>query len=218
MSTPSPSTSRPAEPAFEYVGGDPALDFVNTADWLAAGPANERLTNYERLIVWAAGAGIVTEHGAAALRRRAARASSEADAALAEARALRALLQRLFHEHAEAGLSPATCAQFDGRLAQTLARLGVEVGSPPGRRAAGVRWCWRGAEQRLDSVLWPVTRSAARLLTSDEAGRIRVCAGPDCGWVYVDRSRNHLRRWCQMKTCGTAAKTRRRRRRTAASP
>jgi predicted RNA-binding Zn ribbon-like protein len=28
--------------------------------------------------------------------------------------------------------------------------------------------------------------------------------------MYVDRSRNGLRRWCQMETCGTREKSRRR--------
>jgi predicted RNA-binding Zn ribbon-like protein len=43
-----------------------------------------------------------------------------------------------------------------------------------------------------------------------------VCAAPDCGWVYVDRSRNGFRRWCQMETCGTEEKSRRRAARTRA--
>lgn len=75
-------------------------------------------------------------------------------------------------------------------------------------------WDWHGADERLDSLLWPVVRAAAELLASDEAGKLKVCGGPDCGWLYVDRSRNRLRRWCEMETCGTAAKTRRRRERT----
>jgi predicted RNA-binding Zn ribbon-like protein len=59
-------------------------------------------------------------------------------------------------------------------------------------------------------VLWPVAWTAAALLTSDEAGKIRVCGGVDGGWMYVDRSRNGLRRWCRMETCGTCEKSRRR--------
>ena len=62
-----------------------------------------------------------------------------------------------------------------------------------------------------ESPLWPVLRSAGALLASEEADRIRTCAGPDCGWMYVDRSRNGFRRWCQMRTCGTREKSRRRR-------
>jgi predicted RNA-binding Zn ribbon-like protein len=76
-----------------------------------------------------------------------------------------------------------------------------------------MRWSWRESGDSLDSPLWPVVWSAAMLLVSEEVGRIRICGGQDCGWVYVDRSRNGLRRWCCMQTCGTQAKSRRRRER-----
>jgi len=83
--------------------------------------------------------------------------------------------------------------------------------APPGPRAtASLKWRWRGIPGNLESILWPVVRAAANLLTSPDAGRLRMCAGPDCGWLYVDRSRNGLRRWCEMETCGTLEKSRRR--------
>jgi predicted RNA-binding Zn ribbon-like protein len=69
---------------------------------------------------------------------------------------------------------------------------------------------WEGLGESLESPLWPVTWAAGELLASSEAARLRVCAGDDCGWVYVDRSRNGLRRWCEMSTCGTTEKNRRR--------
>jgi predicted RNA-binding Zn ribbon-like protein len=36
--------------------------------------------------------------------------------------------------------------------------------------------------------------------------RVKACPGPDCGWVFVDGSRNASRRWCQMSECGNRAK------------
>ena len=36
--------------------------------------------------------------------------------------------------------------------------------------------------------------------------RVKACPGPDCAWVFVDRSRNGSRRWCQMNECGNRAK------------
>jgi predicted RNA-binding Zn ribbon-like protein len=49
--------------------------------------------------------------------------------------------------------------------------------------------------------------------------RTRVCAGPRCGWLFIDRSKAGRRRWCDMATCGNAAKGRRnyQRRRAAAA-
>ncbi len=208
--------SRSRQPPLEYVGGDPSLDLVNTVDWLDGHEGedgdgqrlgNERLTSYERLVRWAEGAEILTTKEARELRRQAAKRPEDAAAALEKAHDLRWLLRQLFLEVTEDALSEATCRELDEWLAKSLVRLGVT----PSAETPAARWRWHDAGEHLDSLLWPVAWSAAKLVTSDETPRIRVCAGPDCGWIYVDRSRNGLRRWCQMKTCGTAAKTRRRR-------
>jgi predicted RNA-binding Zn ribbon-like protein len=37
--------------------------------------------------------------------------------------------------------------------------------------------------------------------------RVKACRGVDCGWVFVDASRNSSRRWCEMASCGNRAKT-----------
>jgi predicted RNA-binding Zn ribbon-like protein len=49
---------------------------------------------------------------------------------------------------------------------------------------------------------------AALLRTSAGLGwvRVKACPGPDCGWVFHDRSRNGSRRWCDMGECGNRAK------------
>lgn len=36
--------------------------------------------------------------------------------------------------------------------------------------------------------------------------RVKACPGPGCAWVFVDRSRNGSRRWCDMAECGNRAK------------
>jgi predicted RNA-binding Zn ribbon-like protein len=63
-------------------------------------------------------------------------------------------------------------------------------------------------------MLGPVLRSAVELLTSDELHRVRVCAAPDCDWLFMDESRSRSRQWCSMVTCGNRAKARRFYRRT----
>ncbi len=40
----------------------------------------------------------------------------------------------------------------------------------------------------------------------DERERLRRCANPTCRWLFVDRSKNHSRVWCEMSTCGSRAK------------
>ncbi|MBV8956085.1 MAG: CGNR zinc finger domain-containing protein [Solirubrobacterales bacterium] len=38
--------------------------------------------------------------------------------------------------------------------------------------------------------------------------RLRVCANPDCRWVFYDRSRNRQGHWCDMAVCGNRIKNR----------
>jgi predicted RNA-binding Zn ribbon-like protein len=99
-------------------------------------------------------------------------------------------------------------AELNAALADALVHLRLVPGK---RRAGPLAWAWDDDDDSLDALLHPVVRAAGDLLSSDEAALIRVCAGVNCGWLYVDRSRNKLRRWCEMGTCGTDEKTRRRR-------
>jgi predicted RNA-binding Zn ribbon-like protein len=70
-------------------------------------------------------------------------------------------------------------------------------------------WEWSHMDQHLDSVLWAVARSAAELLLSDELPHLRMCAAEDCAWLFLDRTKNQRRRWCDMKVCGNRVKARR---------
>jgi predicted RNA-binding Zn ribbon-like protein len=201
---PIPRSTSPELP-LKYVGGDPSIDLVNTVDWLADGLDHDRIPDYDRLTRWAEGAGVITASIGDRLRRAAVSHPRQAAAALTVAGSLRWLLQRLFTAVANGGSVTSALGEFNDLLADTLGRMRVAHVS---RR--GLTLAWAGMGEDLQSLLWPVIWSAAQLLTSEEASRIHVCAAPDCGWMYVDRSRNGLRRWCQMETCGTRAKTRRR--------
>jgi predicted RNA-binding Zn ribbon-like protein len=76
-------------------------------------------------------------------------------------------------------------------------------------RAGGFEWKWAGDEDALDRMVWPVARSAADVLVSDEGSRVRRCAGESCHWFFLDSGRNRSRRWCDMRDCGNRAKARR---------
>ena len=197
---------------FKYVGGDASLDLVNTVDWTARGLIDERLTDYERLTRWAEGAGATTTRQGAQLRSLATVHPRVADRVHRDALELRSRLRQLFTavDRGEPLGEVDALDAFNRSLGDALSRLELAGPKRGAGSAAPLQWSWRDPDTRLDSVLWPVIRSAAELLVSDEAARIRECGGEDCGWMYVDRSRNGLRRWCQMETCGNREKTRRR--------
>ena len=72
----------------------------------------------------------------------------------------------------------------------------------------GFAWDWSSDDVELERIYWPIARSAAELLTAEELELVRMCAAEDCGWLFLDTSKNHTRRWCDMKSCGNRAKAR----------
>ena len=82
-------------------------------------------------------------------------------------------------------------------------------------RDGRLAWVWPDSTRRLESPLWLIARGAAALITSSELARLRECGGEDCGWLFLDRSRNHSRQWCTMEDCGNLSKVRRYRERHA---
>lgn len=201
---------------FRFIGGDLSLDLINTVDWTPRGPENDRIGGYDRLIAWAVSAGIIDEAESARLERRMFARRGEAAVAYERARALRWTLRRLVAALAtgdRAGPSVRLpLEELNGFVADVFGQVRLAI---PAVNGAGTlpnpTWSWADGGGRFDAILWPVVRRAAELLASDDVRRLRVCPGQDCGWVYVDRSRNGLRRWCDMATCGTREKTRRRR-------
>jgi predicted RNA-binding Zn ribbon-like protein len=53
-----------------------------------------------------------------------------------------------------------------------------------------------------------VTEVALSFLRNLPTARIKTCSAHDCGWKFVDQSKNRSRRWCDMAVCGNLAKTR----------
>ncbi|MBZ7921051.1 CGNR zinc finger domain-containing protein [Ensifer adhaerens] len=50
-------------------------------------------------------------------------------------------------------------------------------------------------------------QSALSLAANPEPDRLKIC--PNCGWLFLDRSRNRSRTWCDMAVCGNRNKARR---------
>jgi predicted RNA-binding Zn ribbon-like protein len=216
-------TATLASPAgtMKLVGGDLCLDFVNTVGGRAPTGGGsmgseviaDKLRGYADLVAWGRHAGVVTEPDARRLARRAEERPREAAAVLARALAFREALHRALRA-LMLGRRPAP---------PDVSRLNGEVAAARAREALvpdrdGLHWEWKEAGGSLDHPLWPVARATAALLTSGELARLRQCGGEQCGWLFLDRSRNRSRQWCTMEDCGNVAKVRRFRRRHSARP
>jgi predicted RNA-binding Zn ribbon-like protein len=67
----------------------------------------------------------------------------------------------------------------------------------------------------------PAALARILLIAADSAtlgtwSRLKVCSADDCQWAFYDRSPTRSGCWCTMRLCGSRAKSRAYRRRTAA--
>jgi predicted RNA-binding Zn ribbon-like protein len=191
---------------FDLDGGRACLNFTNTHD-----SAGEHLTAYPDLLAFAAQSMLVTPQDAAWLHAEALREPVRAEGVIVRAHRLREAIYGIFSAVA-AGEAPreSYVDQLNVELAATLqhARVLPAWSIADAGREPIYRWGWVGGS--LDLPLWPITRSAADLLTDDhERRRVRECGGADCRWLFLDSSKNQTRQWCSMRSCGNREKARR---------
>jgi predicted RNA-binding Zn ribbon-like protein len=182
--------SPPRRP-FDFSGNHLALDFVNT---VSARPIFTRddLGGPDDIVAWAVAAGIAQQADIASGEHSSARFSG--------AIALRERLYQVFgpiaHEEAPHSQALAFVTQ---RAAQAMRSAEWD------RRGAGYAPRWpRGS---IDGICDHVADEAVQLLRSPQIARVGACAG--CGWLFLDVSRAHARRWCSMNACGVRDKMRR---------
>jgi predicted RNA-binding Zn ribbon-like protein len=189
-------------PEFEYSGGSLCLDFANT--WGDRSDlASDQLRKPHDLLDWAHGAGILSERELSDFEKL---AHLESDKMLGVFRFALELRDTVFElcSTVAAGKRPEQ---------RHVATLNAAVQTVPRQQlcCAGdcCTWEWPAERVELRQILWPVIQSAAELVTSPDATRIRECGAPDCNWLFIDRSRGGRRKWCDMSTCGNRAKARR---------
>lgn len=180
----------------QFVAGTVALDFANTVCY-RQDPARrfDKISDAVELIAFS----------------RAARTFSDADSfridelsggnasfALALYREIRETTDALFRPIGSGKAPEGAAYSTVLRLYQTLL-----ADQPLQVRESGMEI----APKPRASLSLTLLQSALRLATSSELSRVRIC--PNCHWLFVDRSRNASRVWCDMLTCGNRAKAER---------
>ena len=187
------TVKKPATKDFQFIGGNLALDFVNTVGDRLATPHDKfvSVTEFNR---WARLCGLLGEGESLPLTKR----------QFKNIRGVREELYPLFRALAYG-------SQPTDRLLRTLNSRLAKVARK--RRLTAVKgealWGWDMSRRDPDRILGPILLSAAELLISGLWRKIRQCDDVYCGWLFVDRSRARRRRWCSMADCGNRAKVRR---------
>jgi predicted RNA-binding Zn ribbon-like protein len=182
--------------AFELIGGHPALDLVNTLDWrFRENGTEDLLASYDDLLRFAEQSKVLAKvrfrHSTAAGART-----------LKRCLELREAIAEIFYARLE-GRSPAAASL------KTLERSIKEARSQQQLRWKQERLEWDWSKDDAELPLWALSLSASDLMTSEDMDRVRACDNPECRWLFLDTSKNHTRRWCDMKVCGNRMKARR---------
>jgi predicted RNA-binding Zn ribbon-like protein len=156
-------------------------------------------------VSWSQDAGLLTRSEADELSLLGEMQPQEAARALTRALTLReaiyGLLSAVAHQEP---LNEAELSRFNRFLAESLHNTKIS------RTNEGFTWAWEADQPGFDRVLWTIAREAANLITSKEIKRVGECAdNRGCGYLFIDTSRNHSRRWCSMESCGNRAKAQR---------
>ncbi len=211
-----------SEPGYTFSNhaGDLSLDFINTVSTAGtyhdvryeADPryAGDHINNYVDVVEWGRQLKLITDAEAARLLSKAERDPAQAEEAVAAVKKLRHALYRVFTARS-LGLPVSDDALEALNEELPVALSHARVRRAEGGNEGGFRWGWDEDSDALTKVLWPVAKAAVDLLTEEGhmLERLHQCAASDCGWLFIDMSKNHSRRWCDMSNCGNRAKARR---------
>jgi predicted RNA-binding Zn ribbon-like protein len=199
----SASESRVKNRVFQLTGGHPALDLVNTLDWRfrESGP-EELLEDYADVVQFAEQTGLIEAAGARKLLRSV--PANKAMKVVASVWELREASAEVLYTAVD-GNSPSTSAIK--RLQDCFAAA---------RQQQLLEWDGEKLGWRLPTStslpalpLWLLSLSTAEFMNSEQMRALRECGNQECRWLFVDTSKNHTRRWCDMKICGNRMKARR---------
>jgi predicted RNA-binding Zn ribbon-like protein len=188
---------------FQLVAGHPVLDFINTLDWrFRPSGAEELLKNYADLLRFTAQSGLMTS---SEVRKLARRDADKKKRILSSSKKLRECLASILYAIAGGQAPPKDSVGALSVFARTA------------REAEHLVWHdsrlqWKTNKDRKDALNSPCRKLASvalELLTSEEINKLSACSDPECRWLFLDRSKNKGRRWCDMKLCGNRIKARR---------
>jgi predicted RNA-binding Zn ribbon-like protein len=198
-----PSTIASRPESIELVGGHPALDLVNTVSWRHdTDRRRENLAVPLDLLTWTHRAAVLDEHHLTAMRFTMAEDPKTAESVLRRVHELR---EQLYHHLAD-------CIDHRGGEQQigegsSLHRAFADAITASSLAGTPARWTLE-ARGPLD-LPRVLALHALDLVQTMPPDRLRRCDDDGCGWLFLDSTRNHSRRWCSSGDCGNRDRARR---------
>jgi predicted RNA-binding Zn ribbon-like protein len=190
-------------PRFELIAGALCLDFINTLDDRFSQQPKELLADYESLTRFGEDTGALSEFEGDRLFQLSIERPDLAQKALEAAIQMREAMHEVFWALVRnKPVPPAALLILNGYVVSAAQHLKLVAGN------GYLEWRFDAPPNDLEAPLWPIARSAAELLASEQAQYVRACDSETCLWLFLDTSKNHRRRWCDMTKCGNRAKAR----------
>lgn len=196
---------------FELHGGHPALDFVNSLDnrFLSDGPI-ELLGDYSDLLGFMEQTALLGSRHVRLLTR--AVGQDAGTRALQSARELReATASALYGSLGGHSPSPADVQTLERHFISASRHRELRWGRPAkgSKEPSAAAWDWGRFRTDADLPVWILSQATSELMMSEKVHRVRACGVETCRWLFLDTSKNHTRRWCNMRVCGNRVKARR---------
>ena len=188
-----------SKPKFNFVGGHPCIDFVNT-EILSGGKRKNLLNSFSNFMAWLVQVGLLeNEQGLSALKKW--QGTTEAETILQEALALRRTLHKMVIQLSEGeGVQKESIKAINVLLSRQVGYEQLEIG----RKGFYLKH-FRVVDEPAH-LLVPIAEAGANLLYDSDYSLIKQCENPECIRFFYDGTRNHSRRWCSMEACGNRMK------------
>lgn len=182
-----------------FDGGSLCLDFINTINDRFVSEPLDYLGNVQDLLKWAYRQNLV-ENRYKKLLAYTEKHPQIAAAFLKNAKDIRNLLYDLFlHVSHTTKIKKEHLSEFNKILPEYFSKLKLDMKEGVSTES----WNYKLDDLRI--ILAFILKDAYTLLLEAKLERIGEC--PECGWLFIDKTKNGRRRWCNMQNCGSRSKS-----------
>ena len=183
-------------------GGCFCFDFTNTLHSRTDKSTYDYINTYNDILDWSERVKLLPNERLRVLRRYTDQNKKEAEKKLKEILDKREVLYTVFSSIIRNKIyDQSTTEEFNNTLSDSLSKLRLQINKQK------INIGWDENEIDLMEPLWAVYKNAFDIITSTPINRIKECKA--CGWLFLDKSKNNSRTWCNMQSCGSIEKSKR---------
>ncbi len=183
-------------------GGCPCFNFTNTIHSRKDEVTYDYLNSYNDVIGFAERVKLISHERLKKLRKIADENEEKAKQKLNEIKNKRELLYKIFSAIINnKTVDEQASEDFNKVLGNSLSNLRFRFNK------GKVTLSWKENEVDLMEPLWIIFKDAFDILTLKPLERVKECKA--CGWLFLDKSKNNSRTWCNMQSCGSIIKAKR---------